>query len=74
MATFEKRRIGDCTPNPAIRRWRANRLVEAGFDRTLAERVAADARFDLHALIGLTERDCPPELACRILAPLDSTW
>jgi hypothetical protein len=26
---------------------------------------------DLHALIELVERGCPPELAARILAPLD---
>lgn len=52
--------------------WRARRLVAAGFDRLLAYRVAADARFDVHALIELTERDCPPDLAARILAPLDS--
>ena len=30
-----------------------------------------DARYDLHALIELVERGCPPELAVRILAPLD---
>ena len=57
-----------------VRRWRADRLVAAGFQRRLAERVAADARFDIHALIELSERKCPPELACRILAPLESPW
>jgi hypothetical protein len=51
--------------------WRAERLVRVGFDRELAHRIAADARFDVHALIELCERTCPPELACRILAPLD---
>ena len=30
-----------------------------------------DTRYDLHALIELVERGCPPELAVRILAPLD---
>ena len=30
-----------------------------------------DARFDLHALIELAERGCPPDLAVRILAPLE---
>jgi hypothetical protein len=54
-----------------VRRWRVERLVAAGFARPLAERVAADARFDVHALIELTERDCPPDLAYRILAPLE---
>jgi hypothetical protein len=62
------------TPAWEVRRWRADRLAAAGFPRSLAERVAADARFDIHALIELTERNCPPELACRILAPLESTW
>jgi hypothetical protein len=57
-----------------LRRWRVDRLVAAGFEPGLADRVAADARFDIHALIELTEHDCPPELACRILAPLESAW
>jgi hypothetical protein len=28
-------------------------------------------RYDLHALIDLVERGCPPELAVRILTPLE---
>jgi hypothetical protein len=55
-----------------VRDWRVDRLLAAGFDTRLAYRIAADPRFDIHALIELTERDCPPELACRILAPLES--
>src|SRR5215210_799105 len=55
-------------PADDVRRWRSDRLVAAGFDRPLADRVAADARLDVHALIELTERACPPELAYRILA------
>jgi hypothetical protein len=51
--------------------WRRDRLAGAGFPLPLAVRVAADVRFDLHALIELTERGCAPELAVRILAPLD---
>jgi hypothetical protein len=74
MATFNTRRDGDPSPAADLRRWRAGRLTAVGFERALAERVAADTRFDLHALIELTERGCPPELACRILAPLDSRW
>jgi hypothetical protein len=31
-----------------------------------------DARYDLHALIELVERGCEPELAVRILSPLES--
>ena len=51
--------------------WRADQLLDAGFAAELAARVAADARFDLHAVIELVERGCPPELAVRILAPLE---
>ena len=51
--------------------WRRNRLVEAEFPRELATRLARDACSDLHALIELVERGCPPSLAARILAPLD---
>ena len=52
--------------------WRARRLREAGFDDRLAAAVARDQRRDLHALLELVERGCPPELALRILAPLDA--
>jgi hypothetical protein len=51
--------------------WRRRQLREAGFDRALAASLARDDRIDLHALIELVERGCPPELAVRILAPLD---
>ena len=51
--------------------WRRDQLARAGFPLPLASRVAHDQRFDLHALIELTERGCPPELATRILAPLE---
>jgi hypothetical protein len=51
--------------------WRREQLAEAGFSRRLAAQVATDARYDLHALIELVERGCPPELAARILAPLE---
>lgn len=51
--------------------WRRGQLTGAGFSLPLAARIAGDPRFDVHALIELTERGCPPELAVRILAPLD---
>jgi len=51
--------------------WRAERLLAAGFERELAEILAADAPVDLHALLELVDRGCPPGLAARILAPLD---
>ena len=50
--------------------WRRRRLLEAGFPCGLAERLAATAETDLHALLDLVTRGCPPELADRILAPL----
>jgi hypothetical protein len=50
--------------------WRREQLLDAGFALPLALRVAHDPGYDLHALIELVERGCPPELAVRILAPL----
>ena len=52
--------------------WRRRRLGAAGFAPGLAGPLARDCRYDLHALIGLTERGCPPALAARILEPLES--
>ena len=51
--------------------WRRKQLLAAGFPFPLAKQLAADRRYDLHALIGLAERGCAPELAARILAPLE---
>ena len=51
--------------------WRRERLVESGFPLPLAARLAKDAQYDLHALIELCERGCDPDLAVRILAPLE---
>ena len=52
--------------------WRRERLLESAFSRPLASSLSRDPRFDLHALIELAERGCPPELAVRILAPLEA--
>ena len=51
--------------------WRRRRLEHAGFDSPLAEHLARDRRVDLHAVLDLVDRGCPPALAMRILAPLD---
>jgi len=59
------------TTAEAVNGWRRRQLVQAGFPPTLAARVAADSAYDLHALIELVERGCVPELAVRILAPLE---
>lgn len=52
-------------------RWRARRLLSAGFPVDLAQRLARAQRIDLHRLLSLVDRGCPPDLAARILAPLD---
>jgi hypothetical protein len=59
------------TAGEGVTAWRRDQLLQAGFTPRLAARIAADARYDLHRLIELVERSCPPELAVRILAPLD---
>jgi hypothetical protein len=51
--------------------WRERRLRRAGFGRQLAESVACDCSYDLHAILELVDRGCPAELAARILAPID---
>lgn len=50
--------------------WRLCRLREAGFPPLLAGSLAR-ARVDLHALLELVDAGCPPELAARILSPVD---
>ena len=51
--------------------WRRRQLLGAGFPPALAGALAEDSGFDLHALLQLVERGCPPVLAARILAPAD---
>jgi hypothetical protein len=51
--------------------WRLRCLRDAGFEQSAAERIAAEPVWDLHALLELVDRGCPPELAERILAPLE---
>ncbi len=52
--------------------WRAGRMERAGFPADVAARLARQDRVDLHALLELINRGCPPLLAARILAPLDA--
>ena len=52
-------------------RWRREQLTDSGFPLSVAARLAQDARYDLHALIELVEHGCPPNLAVRIVTPLD---
>lgn len=55
-----------------VRTWRLCWLLEAGFPQPLAARLADTPSVDLHALLELVDRGCPPELAARILEPLPS--
>jgi hypothetical protein len=55
----------------AIVTWRRRQLSAAGFGPPLAYALARDRRVDLHALLELVDRGCPPDLAARILAPLE---
>ena len=52
-------------------RWREGRLLKAGFGPDLADVLAHQEQVDLHELLKLVDRGCPPHLAARILAPLD---
>jgi hypothetical protein len=54
-----------------VESWRRDQLVRAGFPLPDARRLARDPRYDLHSLLDLVTRGCPPTLAERILAPLD---
>ena len=55
-----------------LREWRRARLIQAGFAPDLATRLGWDERVDLHDVLELIDRGCPPELAARIVAPLES--
>ena len=52
-------------------RWRSEVLLHAGCDTALAWELAGDGDIDLHDLLNLIDRGCPPHLAARILAPVD---
>jgi hypothetical protein len=64
--TIAEERGGD-----EVGRWRREQLVHSGFPPQLANQLARDRRYDLHALIELVERGCAVELAVRIMAPLE---
>ena len=53
-------------------RWREGRLLSAGFGPDLADVLAHQEQVDLHELLKLVDRGCPPHLAARILAPLET--
>jgi hypothetical protein len=49
--------------------WRREQLVRSGLPLSMATRAAKNAGYDLHALIELLSRRCPPELAIRHSRP-----
>lgn len=55
----------------AVAAWRVERLREAGFSLEQAKHVAGRRTYDLHALLELIDRGCSPELAVRILTPIE---
>jgi hypothetical protein len=59
-------------PDEDLVAWRRRRLCAAGFTPTQADEVSRECGMDLHALLGLVDRGCPPDLAVRILAPLET--
>ena len=63
--------LTDAGTTGAVVRWRRRQLLDAGFELALASVLARDPVYDLHALIELVEQGCPPELAVRILAPVE---
>ena len=68
MNTLRRRRLDE---RQQLVDWRRQYLAHVGVDAELAATVAADLRWDLHALLQLLERGCPPHLAARICAPVD---
>ena len=61
-----------CVDGPPVDviEWRLCRLLESGFPHELAQQLASTRVIDVHSLLQLVDRGCPPELAARILAPI----
>jgi hypothetical protein len=51
----------------SVTSWRAERLLEAGYDAEAALVLALDGDVDLHQAVSLLERGCPPDVALQIL-------
>jgi hypothetical protein len=71
MNPRETTTVGARVSSDPVVEWRRGRLLRAGFATDLATLLAVDCDVDLHALLDLIDRGCPPDLAARILAPLD---
>lgn len=63
-------RTSSAAQRATIEEWRRRRLTVAGFEPRLAAQLAEEPAVDLHELLTLLDRGCAPELAARILAPL----
>lgn len=75
MSTFQTRHARPCRldgPPVDVVEWRRCRLTEAGFSLPLAAALSRTRDVDVHALLQLVDRGCPPELAARIVAALDA--
>jgi hypothetical protein len=70
-AMRQRRTIEPSAPLDPVAESRRRRLLAAGFAPDLAARLAENCAVDLHAVLELIDRGCPPEFAARILAPLD---
>jgi hypothetical protein len=71
MNPRETTTMGPRVSSDPIIEWRRGRLLDAGFASDLAADLAQDGKVDLHALLDLVDQGCPPDLAARILAPLE---
>lgn len=70
-ATQQRRPERSESERDGVAAWRRSQLERSGFSELLAAQAAFDDRYDLHELIELVDSGCPPELAIRILAPLE---
>ena len=57
----------EASETDAVRLWRFEELVRAGYDIGSALVLASHVEIDLHNASALTRRGCPPETAIRIL-------
>jgi hypothetical protein len=55
------------TAGDAVRRWRLQELVRAGYEPCDALVLSGQPELDLHVAIDLVKRGCPPRMAFRIL-------
>jgi hypothetical protein len=62
MRTHNTDATGSAGDQSRWMKWRARRLLGAGFPRELADQLAHESRMDVHALLELVDRGCPPSL------------